>query len=116
MKSIPVHVSASGIVYLQDGAIAIVSKRDVDTVRGFHWRTDKIGKCVYAVAFRPLSKMRGKKKVYMHNLILGVPTDHKNGSGLDNRRSNIRPADKSQNAKNCWFHRAGHKRPSPKKK
>lgn len=115
MRKIPVKISANGIVHLQNEGIALVSKKDIKKISGFHWRMEKIGRCFYAVAFHPKYKMNGRKKVYMHNLILGGPADHKNGNGLDNRRSNIRLANKSINAKNCWFHRKGIKRPPPKK-
>lgn len=46
----------------------------------------------------------GRNCVYMHRLIAGTPrgyeTDHENGDGLDNRRSNLRPATPSQNRGN----------------
>lgn len=40
----------------------------------------------------------------MHRVILGLPGemdgDHRNGDGLDNRRSNLRPATAMQNSQN----------------
>lgn len=33
-------------------------------------------------------------------MILGEPADHKNGNGLNNRRKNLRPANKYQQAQN----------------
>ncbi len=37
----------------------------------------------------------------MHKLITGLPaTDHRNGDGLDNQRSNLRPANAAQNNHN----------------
>lgn len=40
-------------------------------------------------------------KIVMHQLILGIKgIDHINHDGLDNRRANLRPATKSQNAQN----------------
>jgi len=49
---------------------------------------------------------RRVKAIYMHRLIAGTPagfeTDHANGDGLDNRRSNLRTASASQNRANIW--------------
>lgn len=45
----------------------------------------------------------GGKTVYMHREILGNPeseTDHINNDGLDNRRSNLRLASRSENNRN----------------
>ena len=39
------------------------------------------------------------------NTPLGAETDHLNGDGLDNRKSNLRAASKSQNAGNARAHR-----------
>lgn len=42
----------------------------------------------------------GNTTVRMHQLICGRGADHINGNGLDNRRSNLRPATPGQNAAN----------------
>jgi hypothetical protein len=80
------------------GAIAIVDDEDYPLVKEYRW---------YSVTFpnggwNTYAETRiGKKKVRMHTLITGIAgIDHVNGNGLDNRRSNLRPADHSQNAMN----------------
>ncbi|WP_120636202.1 AP2 domain-containing protein [Ruegeria sp. EL01] len=43
----------------------------------------------------------------MHRVLMGEPfqgVDHRDGDGLNNRRSNLRTADKSQNARNTGAH------------
>lgn len=49
-------------------------------------------------------KTRGNKNLFMHTLIMdcpkGMKIDHKNGDGLDNRRSNLRFCTQQQNTFN----------------
>jgi hypothetical protein len=50
-------------------------------------------------------RMAGKQKIYMHRVILGTTSevpevDHINGDGTDNRRSNLRPATRTQDHAN----------------
>jgi hypothetical protein len=83
------------------GHEAIIDARDFDLVSRHRWMLLRghNGK-IYAYA----SVTAGS--VYMHRLIAGTPdgyeTDHVNGDGLDNRRSNLRPATPSQNRANMW--------------
>jgi len=78
---------------------AIVNAEDYVRVQGYRWRprVDYTGK-VYAQ-----TTVKGQS-VYMHRLLLGpgvgLDVDHINDNGLDNRRSNLRVATRSQNKAN----------------
>jgi hypothetical protein len=79
---------------------ALVDDADVDLVSGYDWilLRGHNGK-LYAYASGGPGVL-----VYMHRLIVGTPagmeTDHRNGDGLDNQRSNLRPATAGQNRAN----------------
>lgn len=85
---------------LTKGKFAIVDDEDFDIVNKWKWyyQTDRekesrSGGC--AARYR---------NIRMHRFLLNVSeneiVDHKNGNGLDNRRSNLRVCTKSQNAMN----------------
>ena len=82
-------------VNLTKGHFAIVDCEDLAKVNHDSWHSLK-GK--YAVC------RRNKTIHYMHREIIGCAdgfeTDHINGNGLDNRRSNLRQATHSQNGMN----------------
>lgn len=97
------HEIASGVVVeipLTQRLVALVDKNDYELVKEYSWQAHKRNNTWYAVSGSPYSL------VYMHRLILGLKTgdereaDHKNSNGLDNRRSNIRIATRSQNSAN----------------
>lgn len=73
---------------------ALIDEQDVPLVAAHPWRLKPSGDTHYAVA----------RRVRMHRLILGAPdgieVDHANGDGLDNRRSNLRLATRSQQMRN----------------
>lgn len=86
-------------VPLTKGAVALIDDEDWPLVSQFRWA--KLGKYAVTSVKVPGSK---PKMLSMHRLILNTPkgmwTDHANGDGLDNRRSNIRVCTPSQNAMN----------------
>ena len=88
----------SVMVPLSRGAIAIVCERDYEKVAPFTWHLHPSTKANYAA-----TKVRGRT-MYMHQLIMPVKwpmtVDHRNGNGLDNRRENLRPATKREQARN----------------
>jgi len=79
--------------------VAMVDAGDADLVLQYRWHVHAMpdGR-VYARA-RP-----NGGSVYMHRLIAATPagfeTDHRDGDGLNNRRSNLRTATASQNRAN----------------
>lgn len=76
---------------VDDADVALVSTYEWTLLRGHNGK-------LYAY------KGSGGVVVYMHRLIVGTPagmeTDHRNGDGLDNRRSNLRAATAGQNRAN----------------
>jgi hypothetical protein len=72
---------------------AVVDAADWEKVGGHRWQEFKSRNTSYAVRY---------VRVFMHREILDTEeeVDHKNGDGLDNRRANLRPASRSQNAQN----------------
>lgn len=87
---------------LTRGMVAVIDAADFDLVAGFKWYAKKHGKTFYAATNGPRPERR---QLQMHRLILGLPhddereTDHVDGDGLNNRRSNLRTAARQQN--NC---------------
>lgn len=81
-------------IYLTQGKLAKVDDEDYSTINSFRWQAVKGRYTYYA---------RGGDW-YMHQMVLNKPydrIDHINGDGLDNQKSNLRLANKSENARNC---------------
>ncbi len=85
------------LIPLTKGMSAIVDDCDYESVIKFKWRSHSGHKDnYYAIAGK------SPTSILMHHLIIGVGlVDHKDGNGLNNQRTNLRPASKSQNAANC---------------
>lgn len=90
---------------LNNGKSVLIDKQDLQIISEYNWW---VGSGGYAVSEKSLGKQPngkyGRKTILMHRLLLDAPNgldvDHKNGNKLDNRRSNIRLATRSQNITN----------------
>jgi hypothetical protein len=90
-------------IQLTQGKVAIVDDEDFEYLNQWKWQACKKGYVWYAE--RTTEKSYIKKHYKMHREIMkpadGVMIDHVNGDGLDNRKSNLRFCNKSQNYANC---------------
>lgn len=89
-------------IHLPCGRMALVDDSDYDRVMQYRWCC----MCPRKGYYYACRRMPGKKPSieYMHRFILGAAhgqeVDHINHCGLDNRRSNLRIASRSQNQAN----------------
>jgi hypothetical protein len=88
------------IVPLTQNKHAIIDDGDYGLISKHKWHCMKCSSGhLYAVT--NIYKEGKQTKIRMHNLILGIcGVDHKDGDGLNNRRSNLRPANQAQNSAN----------------
>lgn len=83
--------------------ICLINEEDFDLVRSYKWCLKKCQHINYAIAD---ARIEGRNStILMHRIILGITdskvfTDHKDGNGLNNLRSNLRIATPLQNARN----------------
>ncbi len=88
-------------IKLTGNKIALVDDEDFDLVSRLKWHANKGGETFYAEAH---CLCGSRSPVRMHKLIMGAhhgkEIDHKNGNGLDNRKSNLRFATDADNAHN----------------
>ena len=82
-------------IKLSRGKYTIVDDEDFEWLNRWKWSYNSLG---YA------RMGQNYKTILMHRLIMNTPhgmeTDHINGNGLDNRRSNLRICTRSQNKMN----------------
>lgn len=87
------------------GLYAVVDASDAEMVSQFRWYAKRSGHRFYAYCSVRDPHTGRQKSMSMHRVILDVDNpaidvDHINGDGLDNRRSNIRRCNQSQNQMN----------------
>lgn len=90
-------------IRMPGGLVVVVDDVDFARVSAFKWHAHRRKKLIYAMRRFWLPDGR-KGAVLMHRFILGVPrdieVDHRNGDGLDNCRSNLRPCSNIENGRN----------------
>jgi len=99
MKTVPLHAAKAA------GRVALVDDEDYELVAPHRWRVaeqERKGSRPSGPYAVTVIRQGGRQvQVSMHKMITGWPlTDHVNHNGLDNRRSNLRPATMVQNGQN----------------
>ena len=95
---------AARVIQLTQGKVAVVDQEDYETVAQFKWYANKSHRTFYAR--RMVRVLGARKMIAMHAAIMGKPPrpgieiDHRNGNGLDNRRTNLRWSTVAQNKRN----------------
>jgi hypothetical protein len=88
---------------LTRGYVTVIDDEDAAIVAGYSWCA-WVPKPGYVYAVARIHGMVPQKMISMHRLLLkapkGMEVDHKDGDGLNNRRSNIRLCTKAQNQHN----------------
>jgi len=88
-------------VKLEEIAIATIDASDVETVKKHKWHLSDYGYVVTNYKRKPYFLSR----LIMAPVPKGMVVDHKDRIRLNNRRSNLRYATRSQNSANSAFHR-----------
>lgn len=80
-------------IILTQGVVAYVDAADLELVSKYKWRAKRNGRTTYAISDT------GGKRVWLHRIIMGAnePVDHIDNDGLNNRRSNLRFLDNTNN-------------------
>src|SRR3990167_7107201 len=91
-------------ILLTKGKYALVDELDYEWLSQWKWLFGGRRYAARNTHFRDKDGNRHTQVIWMHREILKTPkdlfTDHINGNGLDNRKSNLRIATKQQNAWN----------------
>lgn len=90
---------------LTKGLVALVDDEDFEFLNQWRWYANKSGSGKTHYARRAIKAVNGKfKAIFMHKVLLAACGqsygDHKDGNGLNNQKSNLRPSTPSQNGGN----------------
>lgn len=90
-------------IALTQGRFALVDDADYKSLAGYRWYAVRHESRWYAAR-----RNGSASKLYMHRAIYPefAAIDHIDGDGLNNQRSNLRPASRQQNARNAKKHAA----------
>jgi len=88
------------MIRIRAGHLFLIDAEDWPGISGYKWSVSSDGDGRMYVSTRI-----GKKKIYLHRMLLDAPddqnVDHRNGDPLDNRKANLRLATHQQNMFNC---------------
>lgn len=95
------------LIPLSRGLVATIDEEDAALIGSYRWYavTGRSG-VNYAVRHGRMSVDGNRNHIYLHRVILGLPpgrrplVDHRNGDGLDCRRSNLRETNPTINSRN----------------
>lgn len=99
----PVLCGPVAIIPVKKGFFALVDVEDAELASRYTWSLEIRESGQQYAYCRVKRATKGTSKIYLHRLILGFPdgmTDHRNGLGLDCRRSNLRVATNAENQRN----------------
>lgn len=88
-------------IQLTQGHVALIDNEDFNLVNKYKWYYAKNGYASAKVYFGRKNGKNIQKGIYMHKVIMkpkkGMDIDHINQNKLDNRKSNLRVCNRSQN-------------------
>jgi hypothetical protein len=83
---------------LPSGHIALIDDVDLPLLAGRRWQLDRRVSNLYVRGQIP--GVRGRGAVYLHNILMGGPADHRDGNGLNCQRANLRLCSQAENSRN----------------
>lgn len=102
-------------IKLTRGFVALVDDEDFEELSKSKWCVQPSGYTFYAMTRKPAGKYK-QKTIRMHRVVMktpdGMDTDHIDGNGLNNQKSNLRICTRSQNQFNkgkCRNNTSGYK-------